>query len=72
MFRTSVMIRLRPPRSPSQCYISSARSCSGCRPRRLQTAERELGVEIPQARESAEPLGFKRFPRGINRFAPSR
>src|SRR5207247_2124855 len=37
---------------------------NGFRPRRLQTAEGELEVEIPQIREAAEPFVSKLFPRG--------
>jgi putative transposase len=37
---------------------------NGFRPRRLQTAEGELEVEIPQVREAAEPFVSKLFPRG--------
>src|SRR5919206_2256340 len=37
---------------------------NGFRPRRVQTAEGELEVEIPQVREAAEPFVFKLFPRG--------
>jgi len=37
---------------------------NGFRPRRLQTAEGELRVEIPQVREAAEPFVSKLFPRG--------
>jgi putative transposase len=37
---------------------------NGSRARRLQTAEGELGVEIPQVREAAEPFVSKLFPRG--------
>jgi putative transposase len=37
---------------------------NGFRPRRLQTAEGELHVEIPQIREAAEPFVSKLFPRG--------
>src|ERR671931_1366423 len=37
---------------------------NGFRPRRLQTAEGELSVEIPQVREAAEPFVSKLFPRG--------
>ena len=33
-------------------------------PRRVQTAEGELAVEIPQVREAAEPFVSKLFPRG--------
>jgi hypothetical protein len=36
---------------------------NGFRPRRVQTAERELSVEIPQVREAAEPFVSKLFPR---------
>src|SRR5207248_7143731 len=36
---------------------------NGFRPRRLQTAEGELEVEIPQIREAAEPFVSKLFPR---------
>jgi putative transposase len=36
----------------------------GFRPRRVQSAEGELEVEIPQDREAAEPLVSKLFPRG--------
>jgi putative transposase len=37
---------------------------NGFRPRRLQTAEGELQVQIPQVREAAEPFVSKLFPRG--------
>jgi putative transposase len=37
---------------------------NGFRPRRLQTAEGELAVDIPQVREAAEPFVSKLFPRG--------
>jgi putative transposase len=37
---------------------------NGYRPRRLQTAEGELEVEIPQVREAAEPFVSTLFPRG--------
>jgi putative transposase len=37
---------------------------NGFRARRVQTAEGELGVEIPQVREAAEPFVSKLFPRG--------
>jgi putative transposase len=37
---------------------------NGFRPRRVQTAEGELQVEIPQVREAAEPFVSKLFPRG--------
>src|ERR671935_2537593 len=37
---------------------------NGFRPRRVQTAEGELRVEIPQVREAAEPFVSKLFPRG--------
>jgi putative transposase len=43
-------------------YDSGLRN--GFRPRRLQTAEGELEVEIPQVREAAEPFVSKLFPRG--------
>ena len=43
-------------------YESGLRN--GFRPRRLQTAEGELSVEIPQVREAAEPFVSKLFPRG--------
>jgi putative transposase len=36
---------------------------NGFRPRRVQTAEGELEVEIPQVREAAEPFVSKLFPR---------
>jgi len=36
----------------------------GFRPRRLQTAEGELEVEIPRVREAAEPFVSELFPRG--------
>src|SRR5215210_6846493 len=36
---------------------------NGFRPRRVQTAEGELAVEIPQIREAAEPFVSKLFPR---------
>jgi putative transposase len=37
---------------------------NGFRPRRVQTLEGELRVEIPQLREAAEPFVSKLFPRG--------
>ena len=37
---------------------------NGFRPRRVQTAEGELAVEIPQVREAAETFASKLFPRG--------
>jgi putative transposase len=37
---------------------------NGFRPRRVQTAEGELRVEIPQVREAAEPFVSRLFPRG--------
>ena len=37
---------------------------NGFRPRRVQTAEGELDVEMPQVREAAEPFVSKLFPRG--------
>jgi putative transposase len=43
-------------------YESGLRN--GYRPRRVQTAEGELEVEIPQVREAAEPFASKLFPRG--------
>jgi Transposase, Mutator family len=37
---------------------------NGFRPRRVQTAEGELSVEMPQVRQAAEPFVSKLFPRG--------
>ncbi|MGH2783264.1 MAG: IS256 family transposase [Thermoleophilaceae bacterium] len=37
---------------------------NGFRPRKVQSAEGELSVEIPQVREAAEPFVSKLFPRG--------
>ena len=37
---------------------------NGFRPRRVQTAEGELSVELPQVRAAAEPFVSKLFPRG--------
>src|SRR5436189_1621363 len=37
---------------------------NGFRPRRVQTAEGELSVEVPQVRAAAEPFVSKLFPRG--------
>jgi putative transposase len=37
---------------------------NGFRPRRVQTAEGERSVEIPQVREAAEPFVSRLFPRG--------
>ena len=37
---------------------------NGFRPRRMQTAEGELSVEVPQVREAAEPFVLRLFPRG--------
>jgi putative transposase len=41
---------------------------NGWRPRRLQTAEGELEVQIPQVREAAETFVSKLFPRGSKRL----
>jgi putative transposase len=43
-------------------YESGLRN--GFRPRKVQTAEGELSVEIPQIREAAETFASKLFPRG--------
>jgi putative transposase len=43
-------------------YESGLRN--GFRPRRLQTGEGELEVQIPQVREAAEPFVSRLFPRG--------
>jgi putative transposase len=43
-------------------YESGLRN--GCRARKLQTAEGELEVQIPQVREAAEPFVSRLFPRG--------
>jgi putative transposase len=37
---------------------------NGFRPRKVQTAEGELEIEIPQVREAAEPFVSRLFPRG--------
>jgi putative transposase len=37
---------------------------NGFRPRRVQTAEGELQIELPQVRQAAEPFVSKLFPRG--------
>jgi hypothetical protein len=42
----------------------SARLRNGFRPRKVQTAECELSVEIPQVREAGEPFVSKLFPHG--------
>lgn len=41
---------------------------NGWRSRRLQSAEGEITVEVPQLRESAEPFTSKLFPRGSKRL----
>jgi putative transposase len=41
---------------------------NGWRPRRVQSAEGEIEVEVPQAREAAEPFTSKLFPRGSQRL----
>ena len=41
---------------------------NGWRPRRLQTAEGELELELPQLREAAEPFTSKLFPRESKRL----
>jgi transposase-like protein len=45
---------------------------NGFRPRKVQTAEGELELDIPQVREAAEPFVSKLFPRGTKllRTAP--
>ena len=43
-------------------YESGLRN--GFRPRRVQSAEGELEVQIPQVREAAEPFVSRLFPRG--------
>lgn len=37
---------------------------NGWRPKRLQSAEGEIDIQIPQVREAAEPFVSKLFPRG--------
>ena len=37
---------------------------NGYRPRRVQVAEGEVEVEVPQVRDAAEPFTSKLFPRG--------
>jgi putative transposase len=44
---------------------------NGWRPRRLQTAEGEISVEMPQLREAAEPFTSKLFPRESKRMLRS-
>jgi len=41
---------------------------NGWRPRRVQSAEGEIEVELPQLREAAEPFTSKLFPRGSKRL----
>src|SRR3954451_23788118 len=41
---------------------------NGFRPRRVQTAEGELSVQMPQVRQAAEPFVSKLFPRGTKRL----
>src|SRR3954462_13639466 len=43
---------------------------NGFRPRRVQTAEGGLSVELPQVREAAEPFVSKLFPRGTKLLRP--
>jgi putative transposase len=44
---------------------------NGWRPRRLQGAEGEIDIEVPQACEAAEPFVSKLFPEGSASCAPS-
>ena len=46
------------------CRTISRGLRNGFRPRRVQSAEGELQVGIPQVREAAEPFVSKLFPRG--------
>ncbi|MGH2991568.1 MAG: IS256 family transposase [Solirubrobacterales bacterium] len=41
---------------------------NGWRPRRVQAAEGEIEVEVPQLRETAEPFTSRLFPRGSKRL----
>jgi hypothetical protein len=52
----------RPDYQRGLCNYDSG-SRNGFRPRKLQTAEGELEIEIPQAREAAEPFVSTLFPR---------
>ncbi len=45
---------------------------NGFRPRRVQTAEGELSMEIPQVRAAAEPFVSRLFPRGTKLLRTSR
>jgi putative transposase len=45
---------------------------NGFCPRKVQTLEGELGIEIPQVREAAEPFVSRLFPRGTSSCAASR
>ena len=54
----------RRPDFPRGLRNSESGLRNGFRPRKLQTAEGELEVQIPQVREAAEPFVSKLFPRG--------
>jgi len=49
-------------RTMSAGCATMTRGSGTFRPRRVQTAEGELEVEIPQVREAAEPFVSKLFP----------
>ena len=51
------------PTISAGCATTSRGLRNGFRPRKVQTAEGELEVEIPQVREAAEPFVSKLFPR---------
>ena len=62
------MVGPRPLRAPAAPSRASEREeetglRNGFRPRRLQTAEGELEIEIPQVRQAAETFASKLFPR---------
>jgi Transposase, Mutator family len=52
------------PTISGDCATTRAGCATGSARRKLQTAEGELSVEIPQVREAAETFASKLFPRG--------
>jgi transposase-like protein len=62
--------RYERPRYRRRNYENGLRN--GFRPRRVQTAEGELEVEIPQVREAAETFASKLFPGRRSCRGPSR
>ena len=60
------------PSISAGCATTRAGMRNGFRPRKVQTREGELEIEIPQVRQAAETFASKLFPRTRSCCGPSR